>query len=48
METEGPMFSGAESGQSEWGEEDYRIAKGIAAPGDDGYETDLFAGLEAT
>ena len=48
VETDGPMFSGAESGQSEWGEEDYRIAKGVPSPGPDGYETDLFAGLEAT
>ena len=48
VETEGPMFTGAESGQSEWGEEDYRIAKGVPAPGPEGYETDLFAGLEAT
>jgi N-acetyl-1-D-myo-inositol-2-amino-2-deoxy-alpha-D-glucopyranoside deacetylase len=45
VETDGPMFRGAESGQSEWGEEDYRIAKGTFSPEGDGHETDLFAGL---
>jgi N-acetyl-1-D-myo-inositol-2-amino-2-deoxy-alpha-D-glucopyranoside deacetylase len=43
---DGPFFQGAENGQSMWGEEFYRIAKGERGPvGDDGWESDLFAGL---
>ena len=43
---DGPFFRGAENGQSMLGEEFYRLAKGRAGPvGDDGWESDLFAGL---
>ena len=45
VEQDGPFFSGGESGHAFWGEECYRIVRGTPAPGDDGYETDLFAGL---
>ena len=38
-------FGGGESGHAFWGTECYRLAKGVAAPGPDGRETDLFAGL---
>ena len=46
VKMDGPFFSGAENGQSMWGEEFYRIAKGPRGPlDDDGWESDLFAGL---
>jgi N-acetyl-1-D-myo-inositol-2-amino-2-deoxy-alpha-D-glucopyranoside deacetylase len=45
VEADGPFFRGGESGHAFWGEEHYRIARGRAVPGVDGYETDLFAGL---
>ena len=46
VEMDGPFFRGSENGQSMWGEEFYRIAKGTPGPaGDDGWESDLFAGL---
>ena len=46
VEMDGPFFSGSENGQSMWGEEFYRIAKGRPGPLDaDGWETDLFGGL---
>jgi N-acetyl-1-D-myo-inositol-2-amino-2-deoxy-alpha-D-glucopyranoside deacetylase len=45
VEHDGPFFSGGESGHALWGEESYRIARGTPAPGAEGYETDLFAGL---
>jgi N-acetyl-1-D-myo-inositol-2-amino-2-deoxy-alpha-D-glucopyranoside deacetylase len=46
VEMDGPFFKGSENGQSMWGEEFYRIAKGTPGPaGDEGWETDLFAGL---
>ena len=45
VQADGPFFSGGESGQAFWGEESYRIARGTPAPGPDGHETDLFAGL---
>ena len=45
VEQDGPFFRGGESAHAYWGEECYRIAKGTPAPGPDGYETDLFAGL---
>ena len=46
VETDGFFFSGAESGHAFWGEEFFRLAKGTPGPvGDDGLETDLFAGL---
>ena len=36
---DGPFFRGAENGQSMWGEEFYRIAKGEPGPLDaDGWE----------
>jgi len=42
----GPFFAGAESGHAFWGEEFYVLVKGDRGPvGDDGLETDLFAGL---
>ena len=42
----GPFFSGAENGQSMWGEEFYRIAKGTRGDLDaEGWEPDLFSGL---
>ncbi len=39
------FFGGGESGHALWGTESYRLARGTAAPGPDGRETDLFAGL---
>jgi N-acetyl-1-D-myo-inositol-2-amino-2-deoxy-alpha-D-glucopyranoside deacetylase len=45
VESDGPFFSGGESGHAFWADEFYRIVRGRAVPGDDGYETDLFAGL---
>jgi N-acetyl-1-D-myo-inositol-2-amino-2-deoxy-alpha-D-glucopyranoside deacetylase len=43
---DGPFFRGAENGQSMFGEEFYRLAKGQLGPvGEDGWESDLFAGL---
>ena len=46
VEADGPFFRGAENGQSLFGEEFYRLAKGEPGPvGDDGWESDLFAGL---
>jgi len=46
VEMDGPFFRGSENGQSMWGEEFYRIAKGTPGQaGDDGWEPDLFAGL---
>ena len=46
VKMDGPFFSRAENGQSMWGEEFYRIAKGPLGPLDeDGWESDLFAGL---
>jgi N-acetyl-1-D-myo-inositol-2-amino-2-deoxy-alpha-D-glucopyranoside deacetylase len=39
------MFGSGESGHSFWGEECYRIVRGTPAPGPEGVETDLFAGL---
>ncbi len=46
VKMDGPFFAGSENGQSMWGEEFYRIAKGERGPeGDDGWESDLFAGL---
>ena len=45
VESDGPFFSGGESGHAFWGEEHYRIVRGRAVPAADGYETDLFAGL---
>ncbi len=38
-------FGGGESGHAFWDVESYRLARGTAAPGPDGLETDLFAGL---
>ncbi len=46
VKTDGPFFSGGESGQSYWAEEYYRLAKGKAGQIDEeGFEADLFAGL---
>jgi len=45
VQSDGPFFSGAESGHAFWAEESYRIVWGTPAPGPEGYETDLFAGL---
>ena len=46
VETDGLFFRGSENGQSMWGEEFYRIAKGTPGPvGEDGWESDLFSGL---
>jgi len=46
VEPDGIFFSGAENGQSMFGEEFYRLAKGMPGPvGDDGWESDLFSGL---
>jgi N-acetyl-1-D-myo-inositol-2-amino-2-deoxy-alpha-D-glucopyranoside deacetylase len=46
VKMDGPFFSGAENGQSMWGEEFYRIAKGTRGDLDaEGWEPDLFAGL---
>ena len=46
VEADGLFFRGAENGQSLFGEEFYRLAKGTPGPvDDDGWETDLFAGI---
>ncbi len=46
VEADGIFFRGAENGQSLFGEEFYRLAKGRLGPMDEhGWETDLFAGL---
>ena len=45
IESDGFFFSGAESGHAFWAEEAFRIVKGTPAPGPEGWETDLFAGL---
>jgi N-acetyl-1-D-myo-inositol-2-amino-2-deoxy-alpha-D-glucopyranoside deacetylase len=46
VKMDGPFFSGAENGQSMWGEEFYRIAKGTRGGLDaEGWEPDLFSGL---
>jgi N-acetyl-1-D-myo-inositol-2-amino-2-deoxy-alpha-D-glucopyranoside deacetylase len=46
VQQDGPFFAGAESGHSWWSDEFYRLAKGTPGPVDDeGFETDLFAGL---
>jgi N-acetyl-1-D-myo-inositol-2-amino-2-deoxy-alpha-D-glucopyranoside deacetylase len=47
IETDGPFFALSNNlGNQVWGLEFYRIAKGVRGPvGDDGLETDLFAGL---
>ena len=46
VEPDGFFFSGAESGHAFWGDEYFRLAKGAPGPlGEDGFETDLFAGL---
>ena len=46
VEADGPFFRGAENGQSMFGEEFYRLAKGTPGPvAEDGWESDLFAGL---
>jgi N-acetyl-1-D-myo-inositol-2-amino-2-deoxy-alpha-D-glucopyranoside deacetylase len=46
VEQDGFFFSGAESGHAFWAEEFYRLAKGAPGPvGEDGLETDLFAGI---
>jgi len=45
VEQDGPFFRGGESSHAFWGEEVYRIVRGVPRPGPDGYETDLFAGL---
>lgn len=46
IQVDGPFFALSNSvGNQVWGFESYRIAKGTAAPGDDGVETDLFDGL---
>ena len=47
IEEDGFFFQGAESGHAFWGEEFYRLAKGVPGPvGKDGLEADLFAGLD--
>ena len=46
VETDGPFFSGAESGHAWWAEEFSRLVKGTSGPvAADGFEEDLFAGL---
>ncbi|GAA1548190.1 N-acetyl-1-D-myo-inositol-2-amino-2-deoxy-alpha-D-glucopyranoside deacetylase [Kribbella lupini] len=43
---DGPFFALSNNNGSEiWGDEAYRLVKGTAAPGPDGLESDLFAGL---
>jgi N-acetyl-1-D-myo-inositol-2-amino-2-deoxy-alpha-D-glucopyranoside deacetylase len=43
---DGPFFAlSNNNGLEIWGSESYRLVKGTAAPGPDGVETDLFAGL---
>ena len=44
--TDGPFFALADGvGQNAFGVEYYQLVQGEAAPAEDGYETDLFAGL---
>ena len=44
---DGPFFALSNNNGNEiWGSEAYRLVKGTAAPGPDGVEHDLFAGLE--
>jgi N-acetyl-1-D-myo-inositol-2-amino-2-deoxy-alpha-D-glucopyranoside deacetylase len=44
---DGPFFAlSNNNGNQIWGSEAYRLVKGTAAPGPDGLEHDLFAGLE--
>ena len=47
VQTDGPFFALSNNvGSSAWGIEYYRLAKGeLGEVGDDGLETDLFAGL---
>ena len=47
IQTDGPFFALSNNmGSAAWGIEYYRIAKGIRGPvGEDGLESDLFAGL---
>jgi N-acetyl-1-D-myo-inositol-2-amino-2-deoxy-alpha-D-glucopyranoside deacetylase len=46
VQTDGPFFSGGESGHAWWSDEYYRLVKGTPGPVDgEGYEPDLFAGL---
>ena len=45
VEEDGPFFSGGESGHAFWGEEAYRIVRGVPVTAPGGYETDLFAGV---
>jgi N-acetyl-1-D-myo-inositol-2-amino-2-deoxy-alpha-D-glucopyranoside deacetylase len=46
VQSDGPFFTGGESGHAWWAEEFYRLARGTAGPVDDeGFEPDLFAGL---
>ncbi len=45
VDADGPFFSGGESGHAFWAEEFYRIVRGTPVPDDDGFESDLFAGL---
>jgi N-acetyl-1-D-myo-inositol-2-amino-2-deoxy-alpha-D-glucopyranoside deacetylase len=43
---DGPFFAlSNNNGNQIWGSEHYRLVKGTAAPGPDGQEHDLFAGL---
>jgi N-acetyl-1-D-myo-inositol-2-amino-2-deoxy-alpha-D-glucopyranoside deacetylase len=43
---DGPFFALSNNNGNEiWGSEAYRLVKGTAAPGPDGLEHDLFAGL---
>ena len=45
---DGPFFAlSNNNGLEVWGDEAYRLVKGTAAPGPDGLENDLFAGLDA-
>ena len=47
IQEDGFFFQGAESGHAFWGDEFYRLAKGVPGPvGKDGLEADLFAGLD--
>jgi N-acetyl-1-D-myo-inositol-2-amino-2-deoxy-alpha-D-glucopyranoside deacetylase len=46
IEPDGFFFAGAENGHAFWADEFYRLVKGTPGPlGDNGLETDLFAGL---
>jgi N-acetyl-1-D-myo-inositol-2-amino-2-deoxy-alpha-D-glucopyranoside deacetylase len=43
---DGPFFAlSNNNGNEVWAAEEYRLVKGTAAPGPDGVERDLFAGL---